>query len=193
MLSEARRLSRPVITATPALRRVREVGDTFYWYETSPFRKHFKLKGTQEKDLVAFLKWRKEEGSVALGETAAGRWTFKRNGFLKPFITIQAVGSHQQARIWISPTGEGCFQPHPDREYHWKCTNFWKNEWSWFFRQKRLVKIDTLSNFNNKVSRVTVEDDRLDDELLSQLLLAGWYVMALMQEESAAAPAEAPF
>ncbi|MGB3618829.1 MAG: hypothetical protein WBA12_11980 [Catalinimonas sp.] len=193
MLSEARSISRPIITATPSLRRVREVGDTFHWFETSPFRKHFKLKGTREKDLVGFLKWRKECGSLALGETAAGRWTFKRNGFLKPFVTIRPVGGETTGHLWISPNGEGCFQPSPGREYRWKCTNFWKNEWSWFQDHKRLMKIEAVANFNNKVGRMTAAMDRLDDETLSQLLLAGWYVMVLMQEESATEPASTPF
>ncbi|SDL77598.1 hypothetical protein SAMN05421823_10884 [Catalinimonas alkaloidigena] len=192
MLLEARPLTRPLYTATPSMKRVKEVGDTLFWYETSPFRKHFKLKGAQNKDITAFLKWKKECGSLALGETLAGRWTFKRNGFLRPYISIHAVqppsvppaASEEMGRIWINTNGEGRFAPVPDREYTWKCTNFWKNEWSWFFKSKRLLKIDTLSNFNNKVGRVTVETDKVDDDMLSLLLLSGWYIMALMQDES---------
>ena len=48
---------------------------------------------TIENETIAKLVWKNSWGSLATGESSEGRWTLKREGFLRPRITIREAGS----------------------------------------------------------------------------------------------------
>lgn len=46
-------------------------------------------------DVIAELSWSKPHGSLALGATTEGRWTFKRTGFMHVHLTVRREGSEK--------------------------------------------------------------------------------------------------
>lgn len=50
----------------------------------------------QGDDVVGSLQWQKGWGSLVLGETRAGSWSFKRVGFFTTKVSVRVPGSEQE-------------------------------------------------------------------------------------------------
>ncbi len=61
------------------------------WIRTSESPAEFTLSAGETP--VAVLRWKAHGGSLATAETASGRWTLKRVGFLNPQITVRPEGT----------------------------------------------------------------------------------------------------
>ena len=57
------------------------------WIQPKAMMRHHVLRSGQ--DLYATLTWVKVFGSLAEASTADGRFTLKRGGFLRPYVTIR--------------------------------------------------------------------------------------------------------
>jgi hypothetical protein len=75
----------------------------------------FELRSGRET--LATLRWQTACGSLAAGEAAEGRWTFKRVGFFRTRITVRAAGSDldmaemsaaERRRMLVFADGRSC-------------------------------------------------------------------------------------
>ena len=56
--------------------------DDLTWTQPKALKQAFELRAGE--DVVGTLEFRNSFGSFATGESADGRWTFKRQGFFRP-------------------------------------------------------------------------------------------------------------
>ena len=140
-------------------------------------------------DLVATL-WRpKPFGSLAVGETLEGRWTFKRSGFLHPKVTVRVEGSEQDmAVVEMAWSGGGRVQIATTAErYRWWCSDFWRMKWA-LGREEGPPLITIATKFALKMkAKVTIDAPARRVKELPMLVLLSWYLMVLTSEDSAAA------
>jgi hypothetical protein len=139
--------------------------------------------------VVATLCWETAWGSLATGETAEGRWTLKRVGFVRPRVTVRAAGSETQAAmVTLDWAGNGDVQLADGHEFRWARMGFWHSEWAFTGTggQPLLVFKPRFVMMRSE-AEITVEAQALSLPELSLLALLGWYLMVLINEETAAA------
>lgn len=167
-------------------RSLREFADVSpKWVQTDVSHRRYELRA---RDVVlATLRWENPWGSLAAGETAEGRWTLKREGFLRPRVTVRVAGSDADAAIvalhW-GGTGEVKFAD--GHEFLWTYMNFWRSEWAFtstggeplfIFRPNLAV--------TRTEAEIEVGGESLSLPELSLLALLGWYLLILIHEETA--------
>ena len=168
------------------------------WSQPKALHRAFELRDGDR--LLGALSFVKAYGSLAEASMAAGEWTFKRVGFLRPRVTVRRRGQETDLAIY-QPKGWGAggdLQFAGGRVYAWKSANFWstkfdfvdvagmtiiafrpgmeESRWPDFFKFQALVEIDASAR-------------RLEE--LPLLLALGWYLMILQHEDSASAGAVA--
>jgi len=72
--------------------------------------------------LAARLSFRSAWGSLALGECAAGSWTFKRVGFFRPYVTVRREGSEVDEAVLRSEHRVTELRFVDGRRYVWRRT-----------------------------------------------------------------------
>ena len=72
------------------------------WVQPARLKQEFELRAGDE--VVGTLRF--ERSSLAIGETADQRWTFKREGFWHPRITVRVQGSDANVALF-SPSWVG--------------------------------------------------------------------------------------
>ena len=74
------------------MKRLMDVADrSLEWSQPKATRASYELRAGE--DLVATLEFRNSFGSLATGASADGRWTFKRQGFFRPVVTVRQEGN----------------------------------------------------------------------------------------------------
>ncbi|HEY2930218.1 MAG TPA: hypothetical protein VGK99_00600 [Acidobacteriota bacterium] len=157
------------------------------WIQPAARRREFELRAGD--DLVATLKWEKTRGSVARGESAAGAWTFKRAGFLRPLITVRTPGSETEIAVfqpnWNS---QGTLDLGPGGRFRWTRTNFWRSHWA-FTRESgnTLIHFRPQFGFLKQAAGISLQEEAISLPDLYLLLILGWYLMILTSDDAAAA------
>jgi len=166
------------------------------WYQPKALERTFELRDVNR--LFGTLRFVKPFGSLAAASLAAGDWTFKRVGFLRPRVTVRRRDQETDLAVY-EPKGwgvEGELQFAAGRSYGWKAANFWKtkfnfvdgagktlvtfkpgtedSKWSDIFKFQALVEIEPSAS-------------RLED--LPLLVALGWYLMILHHEDASSAGA----
>ncbi len=164
------------------------VGRELTWAQPSALRNEYRL--TADREAVGGLRWEKAFGSLASGEVAGGRWTFKRVGFLHPRVTVRIAGSEVDvATMEPSWTGSGPVQFSDGRGYRWTKTSFWRSEWTMAAQDGRIL-IQFLPRASLRMRAMVVVDPSARSICeLPVLLLLGWYLLVLMSQDAAVAVA----
>ena len=80
--------------------------------------------------VVATLRW--QGGSLAVAETAGGRWSFERPSLGRSPVSIREVESGTDIATFVSTwTGGGTLKMSRGRRIHWSAANFWRSRWGW--------------------------------------------------------------
>lgn len=80
-----------------------------------------------ENDVMARLRWVKAQGSMAMGEAAGARWSFKRVGFFATRISVRYEGSDADLALFTANwKGDGSVTVTGNGDFAWKSTSFWK-------------------------------------------------------------------
>src|SRR3982074_509051 len=111
------------------MRTIREVSaQELLWAQPSRMKQAFELRAGDE--VVVTLQWAR--ASLATGETAEQKWTFKREGFWHPRITVRAPGSDENVALF-NPNwaGGGTLELPEGRAFHFGAANFWRSQWDW--------------------------------------------------------------
>jgi hypothetical protein len=157
------------------------------WSQPDAFRRAFELRAGD--DLVATLTWQKLFGSLALAEVAGSQWTFKREGFLSPRVSVRAAGSeHDLGTFRPGWTGSGTLQLTGGAAYRWAPQNFWATHWAWLGtdEQRLLLFKPRAALLKNEAALELAAPALADTPLLATL---GWYLLVLYADDTAATAA----
>ena len=158
------------------------------WVQSGAFSRRHELRAGDET--IAALWHPKPIGSLALGEAAEGRWTFKRSGFLRPRVSVRVEGTEQDLlvveMIW---SGGGRFRLASGERFRWGCSSFWRMEWE-IGREDGPALLTIANQLAPKMkARLIIDPAARRMPELPVLVLLGWYLMVLAFEDSAAAGA----
>jgi hypothetical protein len=157
------------------------VGNTGSWTQEKLFERGWQLRASGE--LLGSLRFEKQMGSLALGELADLRITLKREGFLRPRVTLRRAGEPNNLAVFTpNPLGAGHLQI-AGSDYRWVCSSFWTSEWSFEDAQgQRILTFKLNSSALRSGAQMTVCQP---DPNLGLLALAGWYLLVLSAEDAA--------
>lgn len=117
-----------------------------------------------------------------IGEAADGHWAFKRRSFWNADIVITELAS--QAEIAVVKRGRTRSLAFSDgRLFTFKKSSYWRNEWVWLNDEGT-----PLMHFQHG-KYLMIEPSALWLPELSLLVLVGWHLIVLQQDEDAATTA----
>jgi hypothetical protein len=164
----------------------KSIGKTLNWIQSGSSKREFELRG--EPGVFGSLKWQKRFGSLAAAITADDQWTFKREGFLHPRVSVRKTGSDQNLAIFKPGwTGSGILEFDNGLKLEWKNKNFLRSEWTFTDQNK-----EDILHFQSRprILKINIQMGILKDlPEIPLLACLGLYLLFLMHEESAASSA----
>jgi hypothetical protein len=147
-------------------------------------QQEFELRAGDE--VVAMLRF--ERASLAAGETADQQWTFKREGFWHPQVTIRVPGSDANVGVFKPAwTGGGTLQL-PGLNLRFGAANFWHSQWDWLDASDTpLVHFKSRAGLLKMEGAVDIETTATALPELPRLVVLGWYLLILFARDAAAA------
>jgi len=161
------------------------VGRDLVWDQPHAFKEHYDLKSGDE--LIATLKFRNSFGSLATGESADGRWTFKRVGFFTTHVTVRFEGADTDLAVFRNNTwtGGGTLELPDGREWL-AATNFWQTRYDITApTDTPLLTFRRVSGLFHLSAAVDIHDAATELPELPWLVALGWYLNVLMQRDAA--------
>jgi hypothetical protein len=171
-----------------AVRPIGEVADKeLLWVQPSRKQQAFELRAAE--DVIGTLKF--ERASLASGETAGQQWTFKREGFWHPQVTIRVRNSDANVAVFKPAwTGGGTLEVPQGRLLRFGAANFWHSQWDWSDQAgSPLVHFKSHAGLLKMEGQVDVEPAAAAAAELSLLVVLGWYLLILFARDSAASTA----
>ncbi|MGH9458064.1 MAG: hypothetical protein ACRD2J_10545 [Thermoanaerobaculia bacterium] len=159
------------------------------WFHPAPAERYHELRGAGGK--VASIRWAREQGTLATGEWGSRVWSFKRFGFFHPKITIRRSGSEANlGRFEPNMTGGGVLHLAGGVDFR-LVGNFWRGEWRWVdpAGHDLLEFKRDFSVVERNEGHLTWVSDEVDEERFQLLALFGWYVVIMLADDAAHAPA----
>ena len=121
-------------------------------------------------------------GSLAQGATLHGEWTFKREGFLHPRITVRKTGEVSNCgALTLAANGNGKLALGGGEEFDFITSGWLQSHWSF---NRGLAEIVRFSRDGSSAD-VEVINPTVTEETLSLLVLLGWYAPLLAADEAA--------
>ncbi len=157
------------------------------WVQPQALTRQFELRWGNE--VIATLAWTGLLGSLATGSTADATFTFKRAGFLKPYITVRlpAAGA-DLARLYMGWNGDGTLVFGDSRRYEFLRWGFWSPQWG--FRDaygRGMCRFSPNAGLVRSGAYVYLDELAARYPDLPLLVLLGWYAIRLYLDEQAAA------
>jgi hypothetical protein len=159
-------------------------GAALLWEPTG--RRTYDLRS--DGGILARLTWQSECGSLALGESAEGRWTFKRMGFFHPFVTVRAQGAPGDLAVMRSTRGATLLQFADGRSFAWGRLRPRGRETGFFDAPGRPVVVFGPPRSGGGLrGSMTVDTPGTPAGTVALLTLLGWYRLVLerMDEDAA--------
>jgi len=130
-------------------------------------------------------------GSLAVADSTDGMFSFKRQGFLQPSISIRKYGSDlDQGKMIMDGWHQGGMLHLADgSRYQFVKMGFLHPEWSYMDSRGRVVARLRFKGGLKYRGEITIEPFGKDDRNLTLLLLLAMYSVVLMNDEAAAAAA----
>lgn len=167
------------------MRPISEVANQeLLWMQPAARKRDHELLAGDE--VVATLRF--QRGSLADAEAAGGHWSFKRQGFWHPTVTVRTAGSDADIAVfhprWV---GGGTLEFADGRPLRLSSANFWQSEWVWQEKEQPLIRFKGRHGLikANGAVEIPPEAVRLPD--LPLLVLLGWYLILLYADDAAAA------
>ena len=138
---------------------------------------------TADGDVVATLAWAKSWGSLATAETAAGEWTLKRLGFLRPRVTLREAGSESDyAVLSMNWAGDGRVAFSDLETFQLARSGFWNPEWVMLDSSGgAILSLKPDSGWRKKTADVRILSPSISDK--SELLaILAWYIVLLISD-----------
>jgi hypothetical protein len=154
------------------------------WSQPKAMRREYEL--TNGDDAVGHLRFQKSCGSLAIAEVGSRKWTFKREGFLNPSVTVRPSDSDQNLAVFRpSWTGSGMLEFSDGHRVQWRCRNFWGSEWCFLQNDQPVISFKQHTGIAKVSARLAVEPATATADDLSLLAALGWYLMLLTAQDAA--------
>jgi hypothetical protein len=155
------------------------------WVQPARLKQEFELHGGDE--LVGSLRW--ERASLATGETENQSWTFKREGFWHPRVTVRVAGSDDNiATFQPGWAGGGTLFLGGGAQLRFAAANFWRSQWDWLDAQDQpVVQFKSRHGLLKVEGQVEIEPGGIELPDLPLLVVLGWYLLVLFARDAAAA------
>ena len=167
------------------MKSMRDVaGGELDWVQPARTKQAFELRSGDE--VVGTLVWARM--SLAAGETADGSWTFKREGFWHPRVTVRLAGSEDNI-AQFSPNwgGGGTLDVVGRPQLRFGSANFWHSQWDWMDpADKPLVQFKSRQGFFKLEGQVEIEPQAIASPDAPLLVVLGWYLLVLFARDAAA-------
>jgi hypothetical protein len=158
------------------------------WKQPNLFKMEYELWDDDRQ--AAALRFRSAFGTMATAESADGSWTFKRVGFFKTHVTVRESGSETDLAVFHNDTwsGGGTLALADGRKYR-LTTNFWQNRYEFQTEAgDSILRLSTEGVFKQTSTFETLAGG-IGLKELPWMVLLGWYLVVMMQHDSAAAVA----
>ena len=134
-----------------------------------------------------------ERASLANAQTAGQQWTFKREGFWHPQVTVREQGSDDNVAVFKPGwTGGGTLELPEGRQLRFGAANFWHSQWEWSEPAgKALIHFKSHPGLLRMEGQVDIDSEAVSLPELPLLVVLGWYLLILFARDSAAAGATA--
>jgi hypothetical protein len=150
------------------------VGQDLAWIQPARTQQSFELHAGDT--VVATL--RLERASLAIGEGEGHRWTFKREGFWHPRVTVRLPNSDDNAATFQSSWAGGGSLELPDRVLRFGAANFWHSQWDWQDGDKHsLVHFKSQDGFLKMEGQIEIEPGAAALPELPLIVVLGWYLL----------------
>ncbi len=172
------------------MRRLSELaGLELKWEQPNAFKMEYCLFAGDEP--AATLNFRSSFGSFATAESADGCWTFKRVGFFQTSVNIRACNSEADIASFRNNTWKhgGTLELPDGREYR-ASTNFWMTEFEFSNpAEEVLFAYRRIGGFVRYSAYVNIYPNAIIVPELPWMVMLGWYLVIMMQQDAAAAAA----
>jgi hypothetical protein len=158
------------------------------WLQPDVYIEDYELCGGES--IIGTLKFRSKYGTLATAESAEGQWTFKRVGFFSPKISIRQVGTDSDiATFKFNTWQEGGEVVLQDGTKYRATNNFWHTRMSFVDDQDQvLLKYPDIGGMFRRSVTLKVYPAAAGIEKLSWLVMLSWYLVVMMQRETAEDP-----
>ncbi len=153
------------------------------WRQVSTRPREFEL--TSDSAVYGLLRWPATCSPLAIGEAASGRWTFNRDGLLRRRITARRAQEEADAAVYSPRFRGGILEVEGGQLYVWTRKGPWAPRWTLRPANGRpLVQFDRIRGFSELAARVEVREDARSLDTTSLLILMGWYLIVLDNEDA---------
>lgn len=165
-------------------------GKRLEWQRKGLLQRSWELRGGEE--VLATLSRLKPVGTLAEAEADGAKYTIKRSGFLRPYLTVRkAPFGEDAARMELSFGGSGTLQFPDGKRHSFRKMSFWGNRWAFTDEDGNIILNAGQRSAFRSAGEVTVEAGSAKDRHLPLLVLLAWYLAVLITEENNAAAASA--
>jgi hypothetical protein len=162
-------------------------GQELLWIQPAALKREHELRAGD--DVVATLRF--QRGSLADAGAAGGHWTFKRQGFWHPRVTVRTAESDDDLAVFHPRWVGGGTLEFPGRALQLSSANFWQSEWVWQDGDKAFIRFKGRHGLVKARGAVEIHPEDASRPDLAMLVLLGWYLILLHAEDSAAATSAA--
>ena len=157
-----------------------QVGNELQWTRLKGSPRRFELRSGDE----SFASLTRRKGTHFVGETAEGRWSFRRIGCLHPRVIIRAGDSEQDfATVAMSWSGGGTLELPRARRMRWTQVSFWRQRYA--FRDDRARDLVQTCGAGHGRLRLSINPEARGVEELPLLALLGAYLLTLAVDDAA--------
>ena len=163
-------------------------GQELLWVQPAARRREHELRAGD--DVVATLRF--QRGSLADAEAEGHHWTFKRQGFWQPRVTVRVAGSDADVAIFRPHwAGGGTLEFADSRTVQLRSANFWQSEWVWQEKDQPAILFKGRHGFVKAKGAVEVQPAAAGRPDVPLLSLLGWYLILLHADDAAVASSAA--
>lgn len=165
------------------------LGRELIWTSSQAQKRTYELHADTE--VVATLYQPSGWRSNRLGSAADGRWTFARVGVFRQRVVIcDADSGAEIASLPRTGRAGNASLALPDgSQYQWRSGSVWGSKWVWLDASEQpLLRFRQFGALRLQCA-VAVEPSAATNQHLSLLAMLGWYLMMLMNEDTAATAA----
>jgi len=164
------------------------VGDELLWIQPAARKREHELRAGD--DVIAALRF--QRGSLADAEAEGQHWTFKRQGFWQPRVTVRLPGSDADVAVFRPHwAGGGTLEFADGRSARLSSANFWHSEWVWQEKDQPLMLFKGRHGIVKAKGAVEIQPAAAGRPDTPLLVLLGWYLILLHADDTAAATAGA--
>src|ERR1700716_253013 len=159
-------------------------GEELLWLPPAAPRREHELRGGPA---VAAPR-RFQRGSLADAEAEGQHWTFKRQGFWQPRVTVRVPGSDADVAVFRPRwAGGGTLEFADGRTAQLRFANFWQSQWVWQEKDQPLILFKGRHGLVKARGAVEIQPGDASRPDAPLLVLLGWYLILLHADDTAAA------